>query len=59
VCSLVGLAAPGCETYIVQGAIEDDAGESESFDLWFSYWRRMFPEVTLDGIREFEVGLLL
>jgi hypothetical protein len=39
-----------------QGTIDDgDETESESFDLWFSYWRRMFPEITADSIRAFEV----
>ncbi len=42
----------------VQGNIEDvdsDIDEA-SFELWFKYWRDLFPPITVDQIKDFEVG---
>lgn len=39
----------------LQGSLDEDAGEeSASFDLWCNYFRRQFPELTVDRIKEFE-----
>lgn len=41
----------------MQGSIEEvTAGDSESFDLWYSYWRGMFPAVDEAAIAAFEVS---